>query len=165
MTFLAILLMDERLFNENAANRDTESRGGDEDPVDASKYALEVLMSYRLIFGQDEKSWNAYKKEKVYRNKRTRQHLPDHDELLDRLCGQNWRKEAKFYSELNPLDAAYLPSSELPYLGERLLRLQKFSEAQNPQSWSILWRDRRNLCNYISLSSLSYLAIWFFVLI
>lgn len=123
------------MFKESASTRDSEGdEAEDLSDVDAGKHALEVLMSYRLIFGQDEKSWNAYKRSKVYQKKKSRESLPDHDQLLDRLCGQNWRKEAKFYSEIKSLDAAYLPSSELPYLGKKLLRLQNFCEAQNPQS-------------------------------
>jgi hypothetical protein len=111
-------------------------------------------MSYRLIFGQDEASWKEYKKLKVQRHQRTKQRLHDHDPLLDRLCGQNWRKEAKFFDEINSFDAAYLPSKALPYLGVRLLRVQNFSRAQNPQSWTILWHDRRDLCKLLSVTKL-----------
>src|SRR4051794_5138749 len=122
-----------RMIKESASARDGEGdEAGNLSDVDAGKYALEILMSYRLIFGQDEKSWNTYKKSNAHQKKGARGPLLDHDQLLDRLCGQNWRKEARFYAEIKSLDAAYLPSSELPYLGKKLLRLQNFCEAQNP---------------------------------
>ena len=137
-----------RLFDEEMQDisPDRNVDGGTMTDTHAGTFAREVLMSYRLIFGQNKRSWKAYRTLKVHLHATTGMELDDHDPLLDRLCGQPWQKERRFYADVESLDACFLPSDCLPFLGPRLLRLQQFSRSQTPTSWTVLWYDRRNLC-------------------
>lgn len=148
--------------------------GGTTTDTHAGTFAREVLMSYRLIFGQNKRSWKAYRTLKVHLHATTGMELDDHDPLLDRLCGQPWQKERRFYADVESLDACFLPSDGLPFLGPRLLRLQQFSQSQTPTSWTVLWYDRRNLCkapqtcpaNTIDLTEIvQFYTFWAFILV
>jgi hypothetical protein len=73
------------------------------------------------------------------------------DPILLTLCGERWDNAGplKVYKEIGGADDVHDVSncyhtSDFPYLGERLLQLQRYVTAQHPHDWSALWRDRRN---------------------
>ncbi|EHK48803.1 hypothetical protein TRIATDRAFT_215066 [Trichoderma atroviride IMI 206040] len=111
----------------------------------ASDMYREVLLSYRLIFGQDKKSW------KAWRNFYKAQNVPPgiEDPLLRRLCGQDCRYETT-YEEIKAPDVAaqYSASEDFPFWGARLLKIQQFVVNKNPSDWKTLWNDRRDVLRF-----------------
>jgi len=73
------------------------------------------------------------------------------DPLLVILCGERWNRPRalRVYQqiddgeEMGDVSNCY-HSTDFPYLGERLLQLQRYVTAQQPYGWAALWRDRRN---------------------
>jgi len=110
---------------------------------------LEILLSYRLIFGQDKASRRAFRKE--HRSSSTRKRL-DEDQELMALCGHNWWKQ-QIYTEIDAPDAktVYSGRTDFPFLAERLIILQDFVLTQSPNDWRTLWRDRRDMNRFWTL--------------
>ena len=118
-------------------------------PYDAEPQALfrEILLSFRLLFGQDKHSWQAFNAS--FRNVAgiTKDGDQVHDPLLVRLCGSKWKRERAFYRSIGAPEASnhYSAMRDFPLLGARLARLQRFSEVQNPHDWKVLWYDQRDI--------------------
>ena len=114
------------------------------------EYFREVLLSYRLIFGQSTRSWKAFKRN---RSARPNSHealqkndSASKDPLLRRLCGSRWKNEQALYASLEAEEAPnhYSPAMDFPILSDKLLRLQRFSKEQHPHDLKLLWSDRRD---------------------
>ena len=107
----------------------------------------EILLSYRLLFGQDKHSWQAFNAN--FRNITgiTKDGDQVHDPLLVRLCGSKWTRERALYRSIAAPEASnhYSAMRDFPLLGTRLARLQHFSEVQNPHDWKVLWYDQRDI--------------------
>jgi hypothetical protein len=124
-----------------------------------------MLLTYRLIFGQDPRSSKLFAKEKAAL---TRRHsklkaastraiqphifaLPDADPLLPRLCSLHADEPdaIEVYGDLNPgiLQTYYTPDM-YPFFAEKLLVLQAYVKEQHPHDWKTLWRDHRNKSNW-----------------
>ena len=117
-------------------------------PEDAKDYFREVLLSYRLLFGQDSKSascFNSDFKKSLLAPIDAYRTVPD--PLLPRLCGKVWRAEKELYDALDASEAPnhYSPGLDFPCLGDKLLKLQRFSREMQPHSWKVLWSDRRDI--------------------
>jgi hypothetical protein len=111
----------------------------------------EILMSYRLIFGQTRSSRSLARS--------TLQSLksePDYDALLDIVCGESRKTvAARLPSSLWPVSCrsfdgdlqeedTYSSQDDFPMFGPRLAALQLFNLRQQPSRLRDLWRDRRN---------------------
>ncbi|KAL8950291.1 MAG: hypothetical protein Q9222_003657 [Ikaeria aurantiellina] len=119
--------------------------GGNPDP-EPHEFFRDVLLSYRLLFGQNRRSWKAFNKMYADADGVTKSGDVLHDPLLRRLCGQKWEKERNFYKDLDANEApSHYRTQDFPYLGSRLLRLQNFSKHQEPHDWKVLWFDRRDI--------------------
>ena len=115
----------------------------------AREYYKEVLLSYRLIFGQSPGSAEDFKH---------RAHIwaPALEELSDPilaiLCGENWESEKAYpiYEEIGAEDTAerYSPSEDFPYLGKRLLKIQEYVNDHRPNNLRQLWHDQANKWNW-----------------
>ena len=119
-----------------------------------SKYQREIILSYRLLFGQDRKS------RRLFREVESRNAALDKtskcDPLLDILCGRKKRAVIDALpSDIWPdscRDSAghlleqtiYSTSLDFPVLGSRLLQIQEFDSRQQPNRIRDYWRDRRN---------------------
>lgn len=108
-------------------------------------YLVEVILSYRLIFGHDRRSRAAVGEELK------RMNIADHgppDPLLEILCTRN-RHSAEIKELHSLLESrefeTYIALEEFPFLGRRLVDLQRISMIQRPNSLTRLWRDRRNV--------------------
>jgi hypothetical protein len=134
-----------------------------------SDYLREMLLTYRLIFGQDAKSSRRFAKElatlaaasKPSRSasqtasQKSRQPcifaLPDADPLLTRLCGlrANATGAAEIYVEIGAsrVQSYYTPQS-YPFFAEKLLVLQAYVKEQHPHDLKTLWYDNRNKTNW-----------------
>lgn len=137
----------------------------------SGEFFAEVLFTYRLIFGQNKHSSQAFTMDQskdYLRRKRERcklwqkfrrlaastpstaQPFKD-DPLLLEICGKHWTK-VDLYEELNlpNVKNTYSAEKDFPYLGEKLEHLHSFVEHWEPDSWGGLWRDRRYLRTYYS---------------
>lgn len=110
---------------------------------DASEYHREILLSYRLFFGQDKPSYSDFHR---YCAVSQDQEYPD--PLLPTLCGAYWESpEAKKIYDLIDADdpsPEYIPSAHFPFIGQRLLELQNYVKARNVGNVRSIWHDKRN---------------------
>lgn len=128
-------------------------------PMSAAQFYKEILATYRVIFGQDKRSINAYRKRVSSWGTWTRRSTQClargkppfgdniiEDTLVHDLCGKNWRKQAVYYHvDMDLAKVTYQASGEFPFFSQRLLELQDFVLTQEPDSWATLWHDRRNI--------------------
>jgi hypothetical protein len=113
----------------------------------------EILMSYRLLFGQEAGSRQLVKAS-LRALKEERPH--DYDSFLDMVCAQKLgRKVRSLPLSLWPVtcrsfeghlqeESAYSSQDDFPMIGARLAKLQEFTLRQQPSRLRDLWRDRRN---------------------
>ncbi|KAH6649418.1 hypothetical protein F5144DRAFT_479266 [Chaetomium tenue] len=118
-----------------------------------SSLHAEVLLSYRLIFGQRRGSRQLAKAALRLERKRV---ADEYDELLDPLCAHPYdHKLRDLPSDLWPVtcrnfkgslqeQSSYSSRDDFPHLGQRLAKLQNFTRRQQPSELWDLWRDRRN---------------------
>lgn len=117
------------------------------------EYFREVLLSYRLIFGQDKASWKAFKKKLLTFEERwdcSDKQSDDADEMLRTLCCWSYDSPNanRIYEVIDAADGIspyYYPDSDFPFLGRRILDLQAFVSGRNPHNWRALWNDKRNV--------------------
>ncbi|KAK3367390.1 hypothetical protein B0T24DRAFT_534336 [Lasiosphaeria ovina] len=132
----------DRLFRD-AAGSDADSVFETEvarSPMNQDLF-VELLCTYRLIFGQHDKAVSQYQKMKPPSSSTT-QHS---DPLLDDLCGTQSKKCGLFQTiDACPEKLIYSAESDFPAFGARLLVLQKFVIAQSPNTIKALWLDRRD---------------------
>ncbi|KAK1508065.1 uncharacterized protein CCOS01_16066 [Colletotrichum costaricense] len=111
----------------------------------------EVLVSYRLLFGQSARSRNLIRSDL----KKLEQSGQPFDNLLYTLCGPKkeadklprsiWPVGCRDFEQEKLLESdVYSAQSDFPRLGYRLINLQRFSLRQKPRRLTDLWRDRRN---------------------
>ncbi|KAK2821084.1 hypothetical protein FQN49_007730 [Arthroderma sp. PD_2] len=124
----------------------------------------EIILSYRLLFGQDKKSRKIARRELC----KLKDACPNQnvDTMLFDLCerkyeyGRLWWKTydkvlQSYPSEIWPItcrtmegylqqSGVYSARDDFPRLGKRLMKLQQFSLRQKPSKLTDLWRDRRN---------------------
>lgn len=117
-----------------------------ETPV-CNLFVHEVLLTYRMIFGQERGSRKLFKS--VEKRRAAEHGLVD--PFLNRLC---------CYPSIDsngPLDNRFVPSDvyrkneDFPIFGERLLSLQSHISRQNPSKLLAIWKDRRNPLNFFNL--------------
>jgi len=115
------------------------------DREDVTKLLQQVLLSYRLLFGQGRRS------REVFRNLRpfARIDAEGQDRFLSELCSKRWLVECPV--ELEERDE-YDLAEDFPHLRSKLVRLSRFASSKKPQSLRQLWADRRN--------SPAWLAFW-----
>ncbi|KAI1173818.1 hypothetical protein F4777DRAFT_580582 [Nemania sp. FL0916] len=108
-------------------------------------FFVEVLCSLRLIFGQNSRSRDLYRKS----FQKPGEFGIDKDPLLDQICGAP-SHQCDLFDRIDALPerSIYSPQHDFPYLGQRLLELQDFVTAQNPADLRTLWYDVRDLNRY-----------------
>ncbi|KAJ5124772.1 uncharacterized protein N7515_008597 [Penicillium bovifimosum] len=117
--------------------------------TDINQFLLEVLLSYRLLFGQTKKSRSLFRSMEPFL--RTEQNT--RDSLLFSLCGM--RSLNMFLLDLlrdwNMVEKEkyYLPN-DFPILRYRIVVLQRYLSASGPRTWLQLWRDNRNSANWMT---------------
>jgi len=123
----------------------------------------EILRSYRLIFGQDERSWKAFSKilTKLEEDQGQGRSISACDPLLRVLCGQSCASpEARaIYEEIDVRRGA-IPDgqtmhcnlyTEFPFFGPRLLELQQFDRRCQPQTVRSTQEDKRDVAPWFTL--------------
>ncbi|KAE8374546.1 hypothetical protein BDV26DRAFT_295906 [Aspergillus bertholletiae] len=124
----------------------------------------EVILSYRLLFGQDGQSRNIAREE--IRRLKSSYAKQTVDAMLVDLCERKyehsrlwWKTYDKvlqgYPAEVWPITCrtmeghlqqsdVYSARDDFPRLGARLIKLQQFNSRQRPSKLTDLWRDRRN---------------------
>ncbi|KAI0199457.1 hypothetical protein F4808DRAFT_432533 [Astrocystis sublimbata] len=133
----------------------------------AAIFYREVLLTYRLLFGQHKKSWKLCRKiGKIKGTHRrswrrswpwNRASQPDdynlpHDSLLQRLCCSEASFEP-FYDDIEaPLArSAYSAQHDFPFFGDRLVALQEYIQLVEPTDMRSAYYDRRDLSKFINV--------------
>lgn len=115
---------------------------------DVTGLLQEILLSYRLIFGQNKRSRAAFRQTQPFAR------IPSHahDRLLGQLCGRKRFDSSHTGSaELIERDE-YDLAADFPHLRSRLARLGGYAAGKKPRSIRQLWSDRRD--------STAWLALW-----
>ncbi|PVH81087.1 hypothetical protein DL98DRAFT_571444 [Cadophora sp. DSE1049] len=111
----------------------------------------EVLMSYRLLFGQTGGARTVVKSELRHLKARGQ-----YDDLLDLLCAhpcdgklrslpmQMWPVSCRSFEGTLQEEEAYSSQDDFPRFGQHFAKLQEFNLSQQPSKLRDLWRDRRN---------------------
>ncbi|KAL7892246.1 hypothetical protein HDV63DRAFT_272276 [Trichoderma sp. SZMC 28014] len=128
-----------------------------EEPFRAEQLHQEVMMSYRLLFGQKRGSRRLAGRV-LKRQKDGKKKALEHDTLLDVVCTQAYNRGGPV-SRLPPAlwpvtclsfdgilqeNTSYSSIDDFPIFGNRLAKLQEFTLRQHPSELTDLWRDRRN---------------------
>ncbi|KAI9708938.1 MAG: hypothetical protein M1820_003632 [Bogoriella megaspora] len=115
---------------------------------DVTQLLKEVILSYRLLFGQDAKSCRLFRKLKPFDG------IPAEgkDTLLSDLCGRQTHDLA-----LATQRDIYRLRRDFPMLRSRLTRLVAYLERKRPRTWRELWVDKRD--------SASWLTFWAVIMI
>jgi hypothetical protein len=119
----------------------------------------EILLTYRLIFGQDDRSYKAFSRMvPVWEEQRGRTSWEMTwacDPMLLILCSKSATSEEarKIYDEIDADEPAncYDPSTQFPFFGKRLLELQQFVKQHQPQNVRALLNDRRDVAAWYTL--------------
>jgi len=115
------------------------------DQEDVAKLLQQVLLSYRLLFGQDKRSREVFQGLRPF----ARIAAEGHDPFLAQLC--NRKRPPDCGIELGERDE-YDLIDDFPHFRSKLVRLSSYASSKKPQSILQLWADRRN--------SPAWLAFW-----
>jgi hypothetical protein len=119
-----------------------------ESPTD---YFKEILVTYRLIFGQHQSSWKLFQREMAKFGGSPSLHLADKDPILHTLCAEPWDtpKALEIYKHIQAHDMqqSYVPDS-YPFFSKRLLIVQNYAQDHKTESLKAIWNDRRNVSTW-----------------
>jgi len=116
----------------------------EEEVEDARYFYKEVLLTYRLLFGQDKDSYQHFNAIAQ------KQSIPTkyQDLLLSTLCSEGWESAnaRKVYDLIDAEDPSrhYDPSTDFPFFGKRLLDIQRYVRGYDPDTIWAFWYDKRN---------------------
>ncbi|KAK1830085.1 hypothetical protein QBC39DRAFT_354713 [Podospora conica] len=107
----------------------------------ARSYLIEILLSYRLLFGQHHRSRQLFRKHERAKVKRDGAAL---DPLLDALCGDRDMADFGGTKSLLRERGVYNAQTNFPHLGAHLMELQDYSTCQRPRNIREVWNDERD---------------------
>jgi len=145
-----------RLLDDHAARNCEDVTTPD---IPAEEFFEEIIRTYRLLFGQDEKSWKAFAHQvpTLANPTQTAPAIWACDPLLYVLCGISCTsaEATEVYDDLDssPQANCYDPCSEFPFFGKRLMELQQFVKQHQPQNLKALMSDRRDVGAWLNLWS------------
>lgn len=118
---------------------------------------MEVLITYRVLFGQHRHAWRLYNAETAALVKSTRDRS---DPLLAELCGRDW-SEQRLFDELEgpTVKNVYSAASDFPFFGERLLELHQYIALLDPHDWKTLWHDRRDIARFWTVWAVIFFGV------
>lgn len=111
---------------------------------DITELLQEILLSYRLIFGQSRRSRT------LFRRLRPFARIPNegHDPFLSLVCSSKKFQCPIALTEREQYDLA----GDFPHLRSRLLQLNSYASSKKPRTIRQLWQDKRD--------STAWLAFW-----
>lgn len=128
--------MSEILTRTYSLASHTETPGSWACPEEVTKLLQEIILSFRLLFGQDQRSRKFFRKEMV--KDQTSSHGVDAF-LLD-LCTSARRSPETIGQDKE----CYRLARDFPVLRERIAILQQQLTHVRPRGWRAIWRDRRD---------------------
>ncbi|KAH9205991.1 hypothetical protein DL95DRAFT_241707, partial [Leptodontidium sp. 2 PMI_412] len=115
----------------------------------AREYFKEVMLSYRVLFGEVRWSHGVYKKCKSSWPSLSE---AEFDPLLDILCGQHWNEdeslEVWYDIEAEAPFNRYSTVDTFNFLGERFMTLQNVVHGHGPDSIRQVWYDKRDISRW-----------------
>ena len=146
-----------QLFNHYRASR-VQGRPQEGDRLTFYDFLRDMLLSYRLIFGMNAKSRKAFRAgvqnwhhDGLHDGPISGQRVFEMDPLLRLLCTDSGQS-AELCQLLNLLDGEETSSryacEDFPFLGNRLLQLQRFIEGHRATTWRLLWDNRTDARNW-----------------
>ncbi|KAI0844651.1 hypothetical protein F5Y00DRAFT_273876 [Daldinia vernicosa] len=112
-------------------------------------YLAEVLLSYRLLFGQHSHSRKLFR-EKELKSAKWNGAL---DPLLGVLCGNKDVDDSTGIVELLHERNVYKVQDSFPHLGLRLAELADYISGQEPNDFLEVWKDQRNPDRLLTLKA------------
>ena len=111
---------------------------------DAAELLQEILLSYRLLFGQSRQSRG------LFRRLRPFARIPHqgHDQFLSLICSRKHFKCPITIVEREIYDV----TEDFPHLRSKIVRLNSYASSKKPRSIRQLWQDKRD--------SPAWLAFW-----
>ncbi|KAI0426342.1 hypothetical protein F5Y09DRAFT_334238 [Xylaria sp. FL1042] len=106
----------------------------------ARSHLIEVLLSYRLLFGQHSRSRQFFRDSERERAK----FQGRIDPLLDALCSEVEMKEFSGTRGLLRERGVYNTNINFPHLGGQLVELADYSTSQRPRNLIEVWNDGRD---------------------
>lgn len=151
-----------RLLNDHAERSCEDVKNSD---ILTDEFFEEILLTYRILFGQDERSWRAFAKlANTWESEQCSEKPWSCDPLLKTLCGQSSLSDGAkiIYDEIEAGEQAshYDPHTEFPFFGSRLIELQEFVKNHQPQNVRSLLTDKRDVAAWYTLWS-NQLLIFF----
>src|SRR5450432_1397448 len=138
-----------RIFQDFAASTTLT----DDESDYSNEYFREVLLSYRLLFGENRRSRRAFRSwlsrwQQEWKGTRDDPKLPP-DPVLLILGSQGWEsvEAGRIYDEIDAEDPTgqYSPISDFVFFGRRLLELQAYVRGHGSQSFKALWYNRQDV--------------------
>lgn len=125
----------------------------DKEPVVPSETLFrELLLTYRVLFGQDERSFRALQRYCSGQD----EHLAA-DPMLQVLCEKSCatQEALELYRDIDAgaVRDTYDSNADFPILGQKLLALQQFVKEYHPKTLTALLRDRRDPAAWYSFST------------
>lgn len=107
----------------------------------------EILLSYRLLFGQDKSSRGMFNNLEI-KKAGVGGIL---DPVLVQLCGQP-RQLSKIIDDDTLVEQDFYDNVvEFPFFGPELIRLQKYVRSRKPRQYLDVWRDTRDPFQWLTL--------------
>jgi hypothetical protein len=111
---------------------------------DVTELLQEVLLSYRLLFGQSRQSRSLFRQLRPF----VRMPQEGHDQFLSLICCKK-----KFDCPIDLIEREeYDLGGDFPHFRSRIVRLNSYASSKKPRSIRQLWRDKRD--------STAWLAFW-----
>jgi hypothetical protein len=109
---------------------------------DINDLLQEILLSYRLLFGQNKAS------RRLFRSSSPFEDLPEgcKDRALSELCGKKQSNFATWLREPN----SYILSKDFPFLRNRLAVISHYFSNKRPRTWKELWNDKRDSASWFT---------------
>src|SRR5450432_2865422 len=121
--------------------------------VPADSFFREVLLTYRVLFGQDERSRRAFQRScsgsgPNAHPSSSSSSSSSSDPLLPILCEKSWTtpQAEDLYRDINAgaVRDTYDSNADFPIMAPKLLALQQFVKDYHPTTLAALLRDRRD---------------------
>ena len=113
---------------------------------EVTDFLQEVLLSYRLLFGQSKAGRHFYRRS--WSSTPTEDNTPSErqDPLLPILCG---RKSISFFLS-GKERTIYRLARDFPMLRCRIASMSKQVASTKPRGWKELWRDKRDSAQWVT---------------
>lgn len=115
---------------------------------EVNQLLVEILLSYRLLFGQTRKSRSLFRSSLNPFNKKAASDVNIRDPLLPALCGTKDPFDS-ILSGLVEKNSYHLPR-DFPVLRYRISILQRYLSTTTPRTWLQLWRDKRDSASWLT---------------